>query len=323
MDTIRNYLDNMFSAFPNTAEVNNIKENLLSSMEDKYIELKNCGKSENEAIGIVISEFGNIDELANELGFQKTDIDVEPALPVIHKEVVDQFLSTQKSYGGLIAFGVFLCIMSPATFILFYSLSELRGLSPRTSNLALFPLFILIAIAVSLFIFSGFQLDKYDNLKEPFQLDYGLKEMIENKKNAYLPSFTVQVIIGVVLCILSPLIILFTDIAFGSDSLVGDFSVSVLLCFIAVAVFLFVRADMILDGYKVLLQEKEFSIDSKKQEKKLQAISSVFWSLVTALYLLWSFLSGDWGITWIIWPITAILYGAFASVFKMIHSRHS
>ena len=36
-------------------------------MEDKYNELKSEGKSENEAIGIVISEFGNIDELINEL----------------------------------------------------------------------------------------------------------------------------------------------------------------------------------------------------------------------------------------------------------------
>ena len=63
MDTIKNYLDNMFSAFPKTAEISKIKENLFSNMEDKYNELKQSGKSENEAIGIVISEFGNIDEL--------------------------------------------------------------------------------------------------------------------------------------------------------------------------------------------------------------------------------------------------------------------
>ena len=37
-------------------------------MEEKYRELKRSGKSENEAIGIVISEFGNINELIDELG---------------------------------------------------------------------------------------------------------------------------------------------------------------------------------------------------------------------------------------------------------------
>ena len=45
---------------------------MLRTMEDKYEELKMEGKSENEAIGIVISEFGNIDELIDELGLLST-----------------------------------------------------------------------------------------------------------------------------------------------------------------------------------------------------------------------------------------------------------
>ena len=39
-------------------------------MEDKYNELISEGKSDNEAIGIVISEFGNLDELADSLGIK-------------------------------------------------------------------------------------------------------------------------------------------------------------------------------------------------------------------------------------------------------------
>lgn len=39
-------------------------------MEDKYNELISDGKSDNEAIGIVISEFGNLDELADSLGIK-------------------------------------------------------------------------------------------------------------------------------------------------------------------------------------------------------------------------------------------------------------
>ena len=40
-------------------------------MEDKYTELKNEGKSENEAVGTVIAEFGNLDELAEDLGIKQ------------------------------------------------------------------------------------------------------------------------------------------------------------------------------------------------------------------------------------------------------------
>ena len=59
METIRNYLETMFAGLPNTAEVLKAKDELWQMMEDKYAELIAEGKAENEAVGIVISEFGN------------------------------------------------------------------------------------------------------------------------------------------------------------------------------------------------------------------------------------------------------------------------
>ena len=68
MEAIRNYLETMFLNLPNTPEVYKAKNELWQMMEDKYTELKNEGKSENEAVGTVIAEFGNLDELAEDLG---------------------------------------------------------------------------------------------------------------------------------------------------------------------------------------------------------------------------------------------------------------
>ena len=67
METIKNYLENMFLHLPVTPEVLRAKAELAQMMEDKYNELKAEGKSENEAVGIVISEFGNLNELADAL----------------------------------------------------------------------------------------------------------------------------------------------------------------------------------------------------------------------------------------------------------------
>ncbi|WP_339286944.1 permease prefix domain 1-containing protein [Paenibacillus sp. FSL E2-0201] len=61
METIVVYLDNMFANLPKTPELERLKRELLYGMEEKYQELKHDGKSENEAIGVVISEFGNIE----------------------------------------------------------------------------------------------------------------------------------------------------------------------------------------------------------------------------------------------------------------------
>ena len=71
METIRNYLENMFRSLPNTAEVRRAKDELGQMMEDKYTELIEEGMTENAAIGTVISEFGNLDELSETLGISK------------------------------------------------------------------------------------------------------------------------------------------------------------------------------------------------------------------------------------------------------------
>ena len=66
MDAIKNYLETMFLNLPNTPEVQKAKYELGQMMEDKYRELIADGKTENEAIGTVIAEFGNLDELAED-----------------------------------------------------------------------------------------------------------------------------------------------------------------------------------------------------------------------------------------------------------------
>ena len=71
METIKSYLEAMFANLPNTPEVKKAKAELLTMMEDKYNELLEDGVSENEAVGTVISEFGNLDELADTLGLTK------------------------------------------------------------------------------------------------------------------------------------------------------------------------------------------------------------------------------------------------------------
>ncbi len=91
METIENYLDNIFSSLPRSAEIIKIKEELLLNMEDKYNELKESGKTENEAIGIVISEFGNIDELVKELGINTT-IKEASNIPTITMEVSEEYI---------------------------------------------------------------------------------------------------------------------------------------------------------------------------------------------------------------------------------------
>lgn len=101
METIKNYLENMFSHLPNTPEVQKAKYELYQMMEDKYNELISEGKSDNEAIGIVISEFGNLDELADSLGIKSfvNPSQAMPAAKTLSRETATAFLRDSAKQG--------------------------------------------------------------------------------------------------------------------------------------------------------------------------------------------------------------------------------
>ena len=86
-----------------------------------------------------------------------------------------------------------------------------------------------------------------------------------------------------------------------------------LLFLVATGVFLIVRTCIIWDGYQVLLEEGDYTRIAKKQNKR---ISGIYWGCVTAVYLLVSFLTMEWHITWVIWPVAGILWGVVSSIYR-------
>ena len=110
METIRNYLETMFLKLPNTPEVYKAKNELWQMMEDKYTELKEEGKSENEAVGIVISEFGNLDELANDLGISRfVENQPMPQGKTLSLDQAKSYLADAGKSAYRTALGVMLC----------------------------------------------------------------------------------------------------------------------------------------------------------------------------------------------------------------------
>ena len=116
METIKNYLDAMFANMPNTPEVKKAKAELLTMMEDKYNELIAEGETENSAVGTVISEFGNLDELADDLGLTKEVEETKERVSekprrFVSMEEAKNYLNEERKNGILIGIGVMLCIM--------------------------------------------------------------------------------------------------------------------------------------------------------------------------------------------------------------------
>lgn len=250
MNAIRNYLDNMFRNLPNTEAVRRAKSELLQMMEDKYEELIAEGKTENEAVGIVISEFGNLDELADSLGITEA-VQENPAedKPMLSLDRVKEYLSMNNTRAILTPLGIALCILSVVSPIL-------ADILPVDLDIiGAGGLFSLIAIAVGLFIFSGIKNKEYAEVKnKECSLSIEGAEYVRNERRGFKNSYGLMSSFGIGLCILSILNPILLDKIPFIDSNVGA---AMMFVFVALGVFLITSANTRMNGYDRLLALNE------------------------------------------------------------------
>ncbi len=318
METITVYLDNMFAGLPKTPELRHLKQELLLGMEEKYFELKREGKSENEAIGIVISEFGNIEELTAELGIQTVGPD--PVLPMLTEDEVHSYVATRRSYGLWIGIGVVLCAWGVALLITLSTIFENNGdMADKGSMLGLIGMFVMVAVAVGMFIYGGMKLERFKGLDQGFQLPYSLKMELQRNQSLYAPTYRLSLITGVCLCILSPVSIFLTSYINDEWS---SYGFAAFLFVAAVAVFLFVYYGTIQGSYRKLLEDPYIAAEKKEEERIVGAVNAVVWSLATAVFLFTGFVYQRWDVNWAVFPITGILSGMFGNIYHMMKKKN-
>lgn len=307
METIKNYLETMFASMPNTVEVRKAKAELLQMMEDKYNELMAEGQSENAAVGTVISEFGNLDELALDLGLEK-EVEVAKGMETdsprrqIVLDDVKRFLDNRFKKALFLAAGVMLCIISVSAPILIHS----------EAGAAL--MFVIVALGVGAIVFSGFVDSEWDFMnKELCMIDIATADYVKEKSRDFISVRAICVTIGVILCVASWVPCLLFD---GIDA-----GPALLFLLVGIGVFLIVYSGIIGSGFDKLLHLNDRTTISgtyagvpdetvKYVNKTAETIVAVYWPTVTCLYLILSFLTFRWEITWIIWPIAAVAHRA-------------
>ena len=223
------------------------------------------------------------------------------------------FLQIKRENSLILSLGVMLCILSPICLILLASLAEFEQIplsEDAACGVGLCILLGMIATAVGIFISTGMKMKRFEFLeKEPFETEYGVTGMVNERKEQYSGTYIKYLIIGIILCILSSMSI-FIGMILSFDDLQMVYMVCLLLGLVGIGVFTIVRVATIQSGFETLLQEGDYSREHKRAEKKLAPFSSIYWLLTTALYLGYSFVTNHWEISWIVWPIAGILYGA-------------
>ncbi|MBO5524243.1 MAG: hypothetical protein J5986_11315 [Roseburia sp.] len=325
METILSYLDNMFLSLPKTPETERAKAELAAMMEDKYNELLAEGKRENEAVGIVISEFGNLEELKEELGLegihQTETAGTQSTKRYIRREEAEEYLSFAGKAYKWIALGVLLCIWCPIPLFVFGNVEGISDVS--MVFLGLIPLFVMIAVAVGLFIYHGIKLEKYEFMKkEQLKLDEGFLRELREQKESGTGRFAASIIIGVSLCIFGVVQFLVFGALESDDDYVLGMSAAILLFLVGIAVVCFIIAGARRECLNILLEEGDYSEGKKNNAKLIDRIGSVYWTAAVVIYLAWSFVTMNWGFTWIVWPIAGVLFGLVAAVCNLIKGEN-
>lgn len=250
-----------------------------------------------------------------------------PALRRISMEEANAFLKIKEETARYIAWGVFLCILSPICLIMLGGLSGLPG-SGISGGLAaaigLTVLLVMVAAAVAIFVYSGGKTSAFEYLdSQIFETEYGVSGMVKERREQYRERYMRNNIIGVCLCILAA-IPLFASAALDAENLLLPVGMLCLtLVIVAFGVRLLVGSGTVWGGFERLLEEGEYTREEKKKQPLVSKISQVYWMLALAGYLVYSFITNEWDRSWIVWPVAAVLFPAVTALVLLFAKKNN
>ena len=251
--------------------------------------------------------------------------DTEYKVRPVSMEDASAFISERKAQSGRIALGVMLCILCPVLLIVlgggqdsgFLDITETQA-----SGIGLVVLFIMVGIAVALFVSAGLKLSKFEYMeKDLIDTAYGVKGLAEDLKDKYKDTYTRSMIIGIVLCVIS-VIPLFIIMALSYTSAgIGSMAVGLLLIMVAIGVYLIVRVNIVNGTYNILLEEGDYTRAEKTRPHKFGWVAPVYWLAVTSIFLVYGF-TQNFANTWIIWAVGGIVFAILMIILDAVSKKN-
>lgn len=137
---IKNYVETLFSDIPRSKKANELKEELLSNMSERFDDYIKQGKTENQAYSLVISNLGDIDEMLSEV--------------IPNDEFVTKANSYRRRNAKNTAISVAMYMIGVACFLGFNELGAFSAKSYFYESAGLVLLLLIAAVATGILIYS-------------------------------------------------------------------------------------------------------------------------------------------------------------------------
>nr|WP_175955879.1 helix-turn-helix transcriptional regulator [Schaalia sp. Marseille-Q2122] len=254
---------------------------------------------------------------------------VETGRPLRHvtMEEANEFLSMKARAAGRVAGGVSLCILSAALLLVILGLnSAFPSATPVFTEeaaiaIGMTTLLLMVAAGVAAILVATMPLKRFEFLEtEQIETEYGVHGMVRARSEQYQETHTRNIVLGVGLCIVSavPIIVLSVNWAESAGGAISVFATALTLVLVALGVNLLVRTSIINGSFQQLLEEGDYTPEQKAKRPFMSQISGIYWLLVVAGYLAYSFGWNSWDTSWIIWPVAAVIYGAFVGLASLV-----
>lgn len=168
-DRLRNKVDELFVNAPRTRRANDLKEELLANLIDKYNDLIASGKSEDEAYNNVIDGIGDVNELLR--GLKESD--------VFNYEKAEK---ERKKFALILSVSVGLYILSVIVLILGVSVFGDSGVISVCVMLAI------VAVATGLIIYGAVSRPKYAKADDSMVEEFKEWKSVHTERNKILQS---------------------------------------------------------------------------------------------------------------------------------------
>ena len=239
-------------------------------------------------------------------------------------EEANAYIEQRKKASWRLALATFLCILSPVTLIVLTMLSEVSnsGMTEAAAGgIGIAVLFAFILCAVPIFIYCGFKNQQYEFLDKniSFDLEYGVKGMVTEKKNAFRPTYIAYNIIATCVCIFSVVPLLL--VSFTEDVALIAWTLALFMIIAGIGAGMFIVVGTQNASMQKLLREGEFTAKEKKRTGIREVVGCCYWGVLTAIYLAWSFLANHWHISWLVFAIGGVLFPIVMCICNLIADK--
>ena len=204
-------------------------------------------------------------------------------------------------------------MLAPIPLLMLSALAEAGRLSENVAGaVGIAALLVLAAGAVAVFMSCGTASERYEYLeKEPIQAARSVIQMAREQQESSRKRYGRWNVVGVSLCILAALPLLIA--AMLSESAVAVIAaLCVTLALAGLGTTFLIRVGIRWESLQKLLEEGDYSREAKRRRHGHGSISAAFWLGTVSIYLAYSFITGDWRRSWIVWPVAGVLYAALA-----------